>query len=181
MIGRVAEYCLSYLHWHYSKCVHDFREELVFVYVHLCEYGWIDRSEGELRLFWIYEWPLMKHAFIPIHKWTFKLHPVPRPTCNTHLAESVSELLLLWLINSKFTRSTVNHWLCLYSFLDWFHMILRDSLVWGVSNADWTAVSAWCSSRLPDVCVSASLIVPLITHTHTHTPIVCLTSLPICY
>lgn len=63
------------------------------------------------------------------------------------------------------------------SFLDWFHMVWRGSLMRGVTNADWTAVSAWCSCRLPDVCVSASLIVPLNTHTHTH----CSTFLPTCY
>lgn len=36
--------------------------------------------------------------------------------------------------------------------------------MWEVTNADWKAVSAWCSSRLPDVCVCINDC--SIQHTH---------------
>lgn len=55
MIGMLMEYCLSYLHWCYSKFSLDFREELLFFFVE-CEYGWVGQRES---LFWIYKWPLM--------------------------------------------------------------------------------------------------------------------------
>ncbi len=71
-------------------------------------------------------------------------------------------------INLQQAHSEHNLPLVLY-FLDWFHTVWRGSLMQRVTIADWTAVSAWCCSGLPDVCVSASLIVPHHTHTHTHT------------
>lgn len=125
----------------------------------LLDWIWMNRRpKGRVRLM-LNNWPLMKSFFrlhsdsdINILKHQLLLHLRP----NTHL--SVNHVT-----SSPRARPPISFISALFHTSSTWTGGVR--LMWGVSNADWTAVSAWCSGRPPDVCVCCS------TSPYTHTPL----------